>query len=158
MGWDKKIVILNHASFVSLRVMEGLSYMRADLNGRLFTLIELANGCIWVEFRASWLKGLGQRIPLRIPLKPHTWLTDHSMIWAAQYRPFEGLPWSSWVKDSNIGLCVSKSWWRHTTRYVECWSVTQVLCIIFLYDQRNSGFHAHKISIIFNKNLCFLHA
>lgn len=46
MGWDKKIVILNHASFVSLRVMEGLSYMRADLIGRLLTLVELANGCI----------------------------------------------------------------------------------------------------------------
>jgi hypothetical protein len=111
-----------------------------------------------VEFRASWLKGLGQRIPLRIPLKPRTWFPDHSMIWAAQYRPFEGLPWSSWVKDSNIGLCVSRSWWRYTTKYVECWSVTQVLCIIFLYDQWNSGFLAHKISIIFSKNLCFLHA
>jgi hypothetical protein len=33
----------------------------------------------------------------------------------------------------------------------------QVLCIISLYDQRNSGCLAHKINITFNKNLCFLH-
>jgi hypothetical protein len=102
MGWDSNYVTSHRASSARLHDLEGFSWIRVNLDGWLLTLIGLANGCIRVEPRASWSKGQGWDVPLKVPLKPHTWFPDRSSIRATRCRPFEGLPWSSYIEDLNI--------------------------------------------------------